>query len=52
MDHADCIVRHLATRGGRDPDSQVLHSGYAAWRALANLQIEIMNLHANGERVL
>lgn len=52
MDHADCIARHLATRGGRDPDSQVLHSGYAAWRALANLQIEIMNLHANKERVL
>ena len=40
MDHADCILRHLADRGGTD-EQGVLHSGYAAWRALALLQQEL-----------
>lgn len=39
-DHADCVIRHLAERGGRDDDG-MRHSAKAAWRALANLQIEI-----------
>lgn len=40
-DHADCIIRHLAERGTYDPDDNILHSGKAAWRALANLQLEL-----------
>lgn len=46
-DHADTIVRHLIERGGFDEDRvdgrvvRVRHSGKAAWRALANLQIEL-----------
>lgn len=39
-DHADCIVRHLMERGTRDTDGQ-RHSAKVAWRALANLQLEI-----------
>jgi len=39
-DHADCIVRHLAERGGVDPDGN-RHSVMLAWRALANLQVEL-----------
>lgn len=39
-DHADCIMRHLMARGTRDTDG-VRHSAKLAWRALANLQIEI-----------
>jgi hypothetical protein len=35
-DHADCIMRHLADRGGFDPES-----GFLAWRALALLQEEL-----------
>jgi hypothetical protein len=44
-DHADCCVRHLLERGTMDysygADKPVRHSAAAAWRALANLQIEI-----------
>ena len=46
-DHADCVIRHLVDRGKwdvvtiRDKTYRVRHSAYAAWRALANLQIEI-----------
>jgi len=44
-DHADCCVRHLMERGKMDysygKDKPVRHSAAAAWRALANLQIEI-----------
>lgn len=40
MDHADCIVRHLVDRGYKD-DSNVRHSAYVAWRALALLQQEL-----------
>lgn len=39
-DHADCIARHLIQRGGIDTDG-VRHSAKLAWRALANLQLEI-----------
>ena len=39
-DHADSCVRHLIDRGKRDIDGR-RHSAKAAWRALANLQIEI-----------
>lgn len=39
-DHADCIVRHLIERGSVDTDG-LAHSAKLAWRALANLQIEI-----------
>lgn len=46
-DHADCVIRHLASRGKWDivqlngKEYKIRHSAYAAWRALANLQIEI-----------
>jgi len=40
-DHADCIVRHAVERGGFDRDDNLRHSGKLAWRALANLQIEL-----------
>ncbi len=39
-DHADCIGRHLLERGTIDNDGQ-RHSAKLAWRALANLQIEL-----------
>lgn len=39
-DHADSLLRHLAERGYLDDDG-LLHSGKVAWRALANLQIEL-----------
>jgi len=39
-DHADCIGRHLTERGTIDTDG-ARHSAKLAWRALANLQIEI-----------
>lgn len=39
MDHADCIVRHLAERGVIDTDGES-HTAKVAWRALALLQEE------------
>lgn len=39
-DHANCIGRHLLQRGTLDND-RVRHSGKLAWRALANLQLEL-----------
>lgn len=39
-DHADCIVRHLISRGSVSDDG-VRHSGNLAWRALALLQVEL-----------
>ena len=39
-DHADCILRHQVQRGTRDKDG-IRHSTKVAWRALAQLQIEI-----------
>lgn len=41
MDHADCILRHLAERGGTDPETGLRHSAALAWRALALLQQEM-----------
>jgi dATP/dGTP diphosphohydrolase len=41
MDHADCIIRHLADRGLLDPEDNLRHSAKLAWRALALLQEEL-----------
>jgi hypothetical protein len=47
MDHVECIVRHLAERGGYDvivingEEHQIRHSAALAWRALALLQEEL-----------
>jgi hypothetical protein len=41
-DHADCILRHLVSRGTFDTDG-MRHSAKVAWRALALLQTEIEN---------
>lgn len=46
-DHADCIARHLLDRGTLDDDGQ-RHSAKLAWRALAQLQLELEA--AQGER--
>lgn len=43
-DHADCLVRHTVERGARDP-AGVLESAAVAWRALAQLQIELEALY-------
>ncbi|MEK7500231.1 MAG: dATP/dGTP diphosphohydrolase domain-containing protein [Patescibacteria group bacterium] len=43
-DHADTIIRHLAERGGFDTDGS-RHSAKLAWRALANLQLELEAEH-------
>ena len=40
MDHADCLLRHLADAGAMDTDGQ-RHTAKVAWRALALLQEEI-----------
>lgn len=39
-DHADCLIRHAIDRGKIDADGE-RHSTKLAWRALANLQIEL-----------
>lgn len=39
-DHADCIMRHLAERGGFDGKGN-RHSVLLAWRALAQAQVEL-----------
>jgi len=39
-DHLDALARHLIQAGEVDDDG-VLHSAKVAWRALANLQLEI-----------
>lgn len=39
-DHADTIMRHFLERGTIDTDG-VRHSTKLAWRALANLQVEL-----------
>ena len=41
MDHADCILRHLADRGTVDAEDGIRHSAKIAWRALALLQEEL-----------
>jgi hypothetical protein len=50
-DHADCILRHLAGRGGRDSADGSRHSIGLAWRALALLQLEIEEAQRKGEEV-
>lgn len=39
-DHADCLMRHMLERGTLDTDG-LRHSAKVAWRALAQLQVEI-----------
>src|SRR5690349_23449099 len=39
-DHADCILRHLIEAGTVDTDG-MRHSAKLAWRALAQLQLEL-----------
>ena len=39
-DHLDCLIRHSMDAGTFDTDG-LRHSAKIAWRALANLQIEI-----------
>ena len=39
-DHADCVARHLAERGGFDKEG-IRHSAEGAWRYLALLQEEL-----------
>ena len=41
LDHADCILRHLADRGTVDAEDGIRHSAKTAWRALALLQEEL-----------
>ena len=53
-DHADCVLRHiaegpLAVLEEYGPGKSVLHSVAAAWRALANAQVEIEKLRAEGK---
>jgi len=48
-DHRDCIARHLAGVGGLDDGQR--HSVGLAWRALANLQLEIEAAWQRGEKV-
>lgn len=51
-DHADCAARHLLEPYGIDTTygegKHVLHSVAAAWRALANAQVEIEELRSKG----
>lgn len=39
-DHSDCVVRHMATRNKIDPESGETHLAHAAWRVLAELQLQ------------
>jgi hypothetical protein len=41
MDQADAIARHLVERGSIDPETGQRHSAELAWRALANLELEL-----------
>lgn len=47
MDHADCIMRHLQSRGGYDvveidgKEYRIRHTAALAWRAFALLQEEL-----------
>ena len=47
-DHADALARHLLNLGFRDDDG-ILHSAKVAWRALANLEIELESRLMDGE---
>lgn len=50
QDHADCIGRHLLDRGKLDPETGVRHSAELAWRALANLEEELIEAGATPGR--
>lgn len=39
-DHADCVIRHMATREEIDPENGETHLANAAWRVLALLQLQ------------
>jgi hypothetical protein len=39
-DHANCVVRHMATRNEIDPEDGETHLAHAAWRILALCQID------------
>lgn len=43
-DHVDCEVRHIVQRGAVDPDG-IMHSAEKAWRALADLQLELEKVY-------
>lgn len=45
-DHGDCLVRHQCDAGTLDAD-KVRHSGKVAWRALAQLELELEAAAAN-----
>lgn len=49
-DHLDSCVRHLMDAGKTDKDG-VLHSGKAAWRALANLETELEKESLKGDEL-
>lgn len=40
-DHRDCVVRHIMQAGEIGPDG-IRHSAEAAWRAMANLEEELI----------
>lgn len=46
-DHLDCAVRHIVDHGKIDTDGR-RHTGKAAWRILAELQLEIERARAGG----
>lgn len=48
-DHLDCIARHLLEAGTIDQETGFPHSVALAWRALANLQIELENAAKSAE---
>lgn len=50
-DHPDCIGRHLLERGSFD-ENGLRHSAMLAWRALANLQIELEEEAKAGKTVV
>lgn len=50
-DHPDCVARHTIERGTFDLDDGVLHDGKLAWRALANLELELERRMSAGEPI-
>lgn len=46
--HLDSAARHMLEAGTIDPSDGQLHSAHLAWRALANLQLEIEDLRERG----
>lgn len=50
VDHADCIMRHMADRGTVDIDGE-RHTTKIAWRALALLEIELLAEEGDAEAI-